>query len=591
MKDFHFQVDLKGLISLLSDHLYSSNTVFLRELLQNGADAVEARKQLEPDFDRGRITVEYTEENEIIFTDNGIGLTEGELHQFLAVIGQSSKRGSDVRGSFIGQFGIGLLSCFLAADEIQVTTCSARDKTCHRWIGRSDGTYEVTEADEEMEPGSRVRLSLKKNVVWQFGRLSVKEALSSYGFLLPVPIEYRCLGKEELINHVPAPWKQEFCTKGDILEFGEMMFQESFLDAVPIKGEGLAGYAFISQRPVGAGQSLSHRIYLRSMFLTEDGKDLIPKWAGFACCIVDGTDLTPTASREGLQRDGTLLKAKSAIEKCLLDYLTQLTRFDLSRMKQLAAIHNLSLKAFSLENSKVLKLLFPFLIFTTNKGSLTGAQILEVCKKRSVFYCIDVDTFRRITPLLEYSKSLLVNAGYIYEADIFRELQKGNPQIPIKLFDDSLLDGLFENPDEEIERSLEAFRLEAEEELRKKGCRAAVKHLSPPELPALFVEGEGFSLGLEVKTSLDDYDFSFLDGFSGLDSLAGEEQSSVLYLNCDNSLIKNLTRVSDLQALRAVARVLYVQARLGGHFSVSPEELSWLSSGLSEIIAYGIERF
>lgn len=55
MEEFHFQVDLKGFISLLSDHLYSSDTVFLRELLQNGVDAVEARKLLEPDFDKGII--------------------------------------------------------------------------------------------------------------------------------------------------------------------------------------------------------------------------------------------------------------------------------------------------------------------------------------------------------------------------------------------------------------------------------------------------------------------------------------------------------------------------------------------------------
>lgn len=138
--------------------------MFLRELLQNGVDAVEARKQFDPDFDRGFIHVNYIEgkENEIIFTDNGIGLTEKELHQFLAVIGQSSKRGSDVRGSFIGQFGIGLLSCFLAADEIEVITCSARDKSCHRWIGRSSGTYGVMKAEGEMEVGSRVRVKLKK---------------------------------------------------------------------------------------------------------------------------------------------------------------------------------------------------------------------------------------------------------------------------------------------------------------------------------------------------------------------------------------------------------------------------------------------
>ena len=40
--DYSFQVDLKGLIRLLSENLYSSNDVFLRELLQNCVDAIEA---------------------------------------------------------------------------------------------------------------------------------------------------------------------------------------------------------------------------------------------------------------------------------------------------------------------------------------------------------------------------------------------------------------------------------------------------------------------------------------------------------------------------------------------------------------------
>ena len=37
-----FQVDLRGLVDLLSHHLYSSPKVYLRELLQNAVDAITA---------------------------------------------------------------------------------------------------------------------------------------------------------------------------------------------------------------------------------------------------------------------------------------------------------------------------------------------------------------------------------------------------------------------------------------------------------------------------------------------------------------------------------------------------------------------
>lgn len=45
MKDFNFKVDLKGIIRLLSENLYSSRDIFLRELLSNAMDAIEARTQ------------------------------------------------------------------------------------------------------------------------------------------------------------------------------------------------------------------------------------------------------------------------------------------------------------------------------------------------------------------------------------------------------------------------------------------------------------------------------------------------------------------------------------------------------------------
>ena len=41
-----FQVDLRGLIDLLSQHLYSGPAVFVRELLQNGVDAILAASRL-----------------------------------------------------------------------------------------------------------------------------------------------------------------------------------------------------------------------------------------------------------------------------------------------------------------------------------------------------------------------------------------------------------------------------------------------------------------------------------------------------------------------------------------------------------------
>ena len=43
-----FQVDLRGIVDLLSHHLYASPRVYVRELLQNAVDAITARAGGEP---------------------------------------------------------------------------------------------------------------------------------------------------------------------------------------------------------------------------------------------------------------------------------------------------------------------------------------------------------------------------------------------------------------------------------------------------------------------------------------------------------------------------------------------------------------
>jgi molecular chaperone HtpG len=72
----------------------------------------------------------------LLFSDDGVGLTEEELHRFLATIGESSKREAlaERRNDFIGQFGIGLLSCFMVCDELLVVTRSRRAGR-GRWSG------------------------------------------------------------------------------------------------------------------------------------------------------------------------------------------------------------------------------------------------------------------------------------------------------------------------------------------------------------------------------------------------------------------------------------------------------------------------
>jgi molecular chaperone HtpG len=99
---YAFQVDLRGLVDLLSQHLYSSPRVYIRELLQNAVDATTARRLRDPAAASAiRIAVDGAQ---LSVADSGIGLTEADAHQFLATIGNSSKRDdlAGARREFLG---------------------------------------------------------------------------------------------------------------------------------------------------------------------------------------------------------------------------------------------------------------------------------------------------------------------------------------------------------------------------------------------------------------------------------------------------------------------------------------------------------
>lgn len=587
MESYNFKVDLKGIIRLLSDNLYSSEHVFLRELLQNAADAIAARKKADKEFREAKITVTYRRLKsgvQLIFADNGIGLNKEEIHTFLSVIGQSSKRDENVRNSYIGQFGIGLLSCFLVANEIKVLTRSAKDEQSYQWVGKSDGSYVITEPKTKAEVGTQIFLKLTESKAETFTEQEIIRDLSEYGFLITTPIYFEGENEQRIVNSNFIPWRQSFCTADEIMHFGEELFGESFFDVIPLVGEGIKGYAYISTRQTSANTANHHKIFLKNMFVTEDGKDIIPKWAFFTKCIINAEDLTPTASREGFTKDYKLLKLRNQIEKCIFDYFVSLSQYDVRKLKQLTRTHNVAIKSLAVENDQIFKLFFPFLTFPTNQGSLTGFQLVNASKKVPVNYCVEIDDFRRICPLLEGTDSLLVNGGYIYDANILQKLPKYYKNVRVQAFDEGSYENLLAPPPQGLLEEMETFLHFAEYSLEPYHCSVSLKSFSPGGLQALYIQGED-ALFAE---SMDSGSLSgFFEGFD-----FGEEQEEAggnkLYLNSNNSFIKSLCRVQNEELAETIIQVIYMQALLAGHYTLDGKQMELMNKSLQRLMEYAL---
>ena len=93
------EVDLNGLMTVLGRHLYSTPVVAIRELVQNAHDSIIRRRLEDPLLARStaedapvpldlRIRVSGDPVKGIIrVTDTGAGLTDSEIHAYLATVG------------------------------------------------------------------------------------------------------------------------------------------------------------------------------------------------------------------------------------------------------------------------------------------------------------------------------------------------------------------------------------------------------------------------------------------------------------------------------------------------------------------------
>lgn len=206
-----FQVDLRGLVDLLSHHLYSSPKVYLRELLQNAVDAITARRAEEPGAP-ARVRL-FADGGTLRVEDTGVGLTESDVHELLATIGRSSKRAEglrEARSDFLGQFGIGLLACFVVAERIRVVSRSARTPEAPpvEWTARDDGSYTVRTLPDSArpEPGTTVHLQARAGAGEWLTERRVLALARDFGSLLPYDVQVG----EEAVTDLPAPWDRAY---------------------------------------------------------------------------------------------------------------------------------------------------------------------------------------------------------------------------------------------------------------------------------------------------------------------------------------------------------------------------------------------
>ncbi len=601
--DYKFQINLGGIIDLLSNHIYSSPQIYVRELLQNGVDALRARRHVEPEH-RGAIRIKVLGATErglpaLVFEDDGIGLDEEEVHRFLATIGQTSKRGNlpDERTDYIGQFGIGLLSCFVVSDEIVVVTRSAKaESPTIEWRGRADGTYSIRTLDGQLEePGTRVHLHCRAGSEQYSKPEAVRRMARHYGSLLPDPIMLAATEGAPLlpVNEERPPWLRTLTDPQEerraYLDYGRETFEMEFFDYVPLRAQAgdVQGAAYVLPFSPSLATKKTHKVYLKHMLVSENAEGLLPDWAFFVKCVVNANALRPTASRESFYEDEALAATRAALGRSLRAYLLELADEQPQRLQKLISLHYLSIKALAVDDDEFYRLFIDWLPFETSAGQMTLGEYKR--QQRVLRYVPDLDQFRQIARIAASQSLVVVNAGYVHDAELLAKHFDVFPDVPVEVVDSLRLTHGFEYLTLDEQEGVADFKRFADAVLRPFDCSTEMRKFLPRELPALY-NASSEAVFLRSVEQAREVSGALWSGVLG--NLAGgahAEALASLCFNYDNPLVYKLSRMRDETLLRLSIQMLYVQSLLLSHRPLNAKEMALLNGGLLGLLEWGVE--
>ncbi len=377
-----FAAEVKQILNLFANSLYSDKEIFLRELISNSSDAADKLRYLAltdsalyGDDSQLKIWVDFDKEAKTITVrDNGVGMSREEVIENLGTIAKSgtrmfremleSKQSSGDKSQMIGQFGVGFYSTFVVADRVTVRTRRAGTQADQGVLWESEGQGEYTIKNIHYPPrGTEVVLHLKSTAEEFLDAYRLRSIITKYSDHIVLPILMKKpesaadkAGKketqeameekeiiqqpvEEVINRASALWT---LPKNEIKEeeYQELYKHiahdfENPLAWTHNKVEGKLEYINLLYIPSRAPFDLWHRegqrglkLYVKRVFIMDDADHFMPMYLRFIKGIIDSNDLPLNISREILQSNELIDKIRSGCVKKVLDLLEKLAEED-----------------------------------------------------------------------------------------------------------------------------------------------------------------------------------------------------------------------------------------------------------------------
>lgn len=367
-----FQAEVKQLLHLMINSLYSNKEIFIRELISNASDAADklrfkalANNDLYEGDAELKVWIDFDKDNRTLtIRDNGIGMTRDEVINNLGTIAKSGTReflqtltGDKQKDSqLIGQFGVGFYSAFIVADKIvlQTRAAGASAEEGVQWISDGEGQYEI-ETIEKADRGTEITLHLKETEDEFLNGWHLRHVIRKYSDHISLPVmmpveeppaeaqeeenktESSDAPKEEVVNRAQALWvrpKQEI-SEEEYKEFYKHVAHD-FEDPLCYshnKVEGKQEYISLLYIPGRAPFDIYHanhrhglKLYVRRVFIMDDAEQFLPNYLRFVRGVIDTNDLPLNISREILQSNRVIDTIRSASIKRILSMMEDLAK-------------------------------------------------------------------------------------------------------------------------------------------------------------------------------------------------------------------------------------------------------------------------
>ena len=199
----NLSINSENIFPIIKKWLYSDHDIFYRELVSNGCDAITKLKKLElmgeytkPEDMEYKVQVTVNPDDKTIaITDNGLGMTEAEVEEYINQIAFSGAqdflekyKDKANEDQIIGHFGLGFYSAFMVADKVTIDTLSYKEgsKPVH-WESEGGLTFEMKDG-EKAEQGTTITLYLNEDSYEFSNEYRAREVLEKYCSFMPVPI-------------------------------------------------------------------------------------------------------------------------------------------------------------------------------------------------------------------------------------------------------------------------------------------------------------------------------------------------------------------------------------------------------------------